>query len=251
MKNGDKNKQKGKSNTQVLSDHKKEGKRLIPPIMQLPMMQMVSFRDKTMPCLIWLSALFVRIPDREAVQKSLDLITRCHEVLGEEAAIPPLVFLNSFSQLSDAQREEIASDQKVRDIADFLWLKIAHQILLFKDHPLAFLFSSYKLELPTELAIEHLKEDVIGLLDRYSHHATKVQVTALVANIASGKMVISSRINLPNFDVIFTAPESDEAKRVAGFARANLNAEAGIRTKEGNSWATSFWKNAFYLEGCE
>lgn len=244
---------KGDPNRAVLKDHKKEGKRLIPPMMQIPKMELVSFKDNTLPCLIWISGLFVRASDREAAQKPIEFIKRCHDILGTEIAIQPLTFLNSFNSLSTDQKQAIVANSEIKIIKEFLWRNLSHQIFLFKDHPLSFLFEGLNAEISNEAAIQRLKQDVAGMLNRSSQHATKVQVTALVSMIASKRLIISPHINLPDFNSIFTDPESDEAKRAASHARASLNTDAGYMFSEGkiNLWAKSFWKQAFYLDGCE
>ena len=52
----------------VLQEHKKVGQKLIPPLMQLVNMKEVSFQKDTLPCLIWMSAIFLRNKDQNAVQ---------------------------------------------------------------------------------------------------------------------------------------------------------------------------------------
>ncbi|WP_417535588.1 hypothetical protein [Methylophaga sp.] len=242
---------KGNHQGKVLTDHKKVGQRLIPPFMQLDNLKEVSFKNNTLPCFIWVSALLLRLHDKLAVHCLIEFLQECHEIINDEKS-PPLIFLNNFDKLESAKKTEVVKKVKKKDNLRVLRENLCHQDFLLKNYPLSFLFDDYKYEIDHGVALEMLKEDVSALLDRYSSHATKVQTTALVSMAATGKLFISSEINIPDFNVIFTHPESDEAKEVASFVRASINAGAGIQDIEGgeNNWSNNFWEQVFHLEKC-
>ena len=242
---------KGNHQGKVLKDHKKVGQKLIPPFMQLQNIRGTSFRDATLPCLIWVSAIFNRNSDRVSVNQIMEFLIKCNEILNDKKS-PALIFLNNFYKLSPIQKEKIASKFDNLDNLDFIRENTVHLYHLFPNYPMSFLFEDYVYGVDKIEAIEYLKEDVSNLLDRYCYHATKVQTTAFVSMTATGKMFLSSEIDLPDFNSIFTAPDSDESKRVSSFVRASLNTNAGFQTDEemDNEWADSFWKQAFKLEKC-
>ncbi|KJY95782.1 hypothetical protein [Pseudoalteromonas ruthenica] len=242
---------KGNHQGRVLRDHKKIGQKLIPPFMQLPNLKETSFRDNTLPCLIWVSALFLRATDREAVHNIIEFLIKCREILDDDKS-PPLVFLNNFDKLNDKQKLKILNNLNDDTRLNFLRENLVHQYHLFDKYPLSFIFQDYTYGVDKEEAIDLLKEDVSALLDRYTLHSTKVQTTAFISMTATGKLFLSSKIDLPDFNSIFTAPDSDESKRVASFVRANINAGAGFQDTEGgeNEWSKSFWSQSFGLEAC-
>lgn len=242
---------KGNHQGQVLRDHKKVGQKLIPPLMQLPNMKETSFRDNILPCLIWLSAIFLRNPDRQSVHYVIEFFIKCKGILNDDKS-PALVFLNNFDKLTIEQKGRILEGIEDQAMLNFLRESLVHQHHLLEDYPLGFLFEDYIYGVDREEALEHLKEDVSALLDRYTMHSTKVQTTAFVSMTATGKLFLSSAIDLPDFNSIFTAPDSDESKRVASFVRANINAVAGFQDAEGgeNEWSKSFWRQCFDLEAC-
>lgn len=139
-----------------------------------------------------------------------------------------------------------------QDMLIFLRENLVHQHHLLEDYPLDFLFEDYIYGVDKEEALELFKEDVSALLDRYTMHSTKVQTSAFVSMTATGKLFLSSEIDLPDFNSIFTSPDSDESKRVASFVRANINAGAGFMDTEGgeNEWSKSFWNQCFDMEDC-
>lgn len=242
---------KGNHQGRVLRDHKKVGQRLIPPFMQLPNLKETSFRKNTLPCLIWVSALFLRATDREAVNNVVEFLIKCREILGDDKS-PPLVFLNNFDKLNDEQKLKILNNLNDDTRLNFLRENLIHQHHLFDKYPLSFIFEDYIYGVDKEEAIDLLKEDVSALLDRYTLHSTKVQTTAFISMTATGKLFLSSKIGIPDFNSIFTAPDSDESKRVASFVRANINAGAEFQDTEGgeNDWSKSFWSQSFDLEAC-
>lgn len=242
---------KGNHQGQVLRDHKKVGQKFIPPLMQLHNMKETSFRDNILPCLIWLSAIFLRNPDRQSVHYIIEFLIKCKGILNDDKS-PALVFLNNFDKLTAEQKGRISEGIEDQAMLDFLRESLVHQHHLLEDYPLGFLFEDYVYGVDREEALEHLKEDVSALLDRYTMHSTKVQTTAFVSMTATGKLFLSSAIDLPDFNSIFTAPDSDESKRVASFVRANINAGAGFQDAEGgeNEWSKSFWSQCFDLEAC-
>lgn len=234
----------------VLADHKREGKRLIPPMMRLPNVVETSFRDTKIPELIWISALFNRAQDKAAVDGVVEFQITCQKAIAIDDA-PPLSFLSNFDRLSASQKNAIVSDSDCSKWITILQKELWHQHMLFDRYPLAFIFPDRHESDRTE-AIARLKQDVHGLLDRYSHHATKVQTIAIVAMMDTGKMYINKSIDFPDPNLIFTNPDSLEAQRVASFARAGLNAGTNMDTDNdvANRWVDDFWSQTFKLEGC-
>jgi hypothetical protein len=219
-------------------------------MMQLPNMQMTSFRDEVLPDLIWLPPMFRKYDDRTAINLSVEFVKVCVDALGGHEKSPPLIKLSKFDELSGANKDEILKGFLTWPGHQLFWLALSYQMELFADHPLKFLFipEIKKGDAP----ISELKDDVTSLLDRYGQSATKVQVTALFALAASGKLVFTNNVEIPDFDAVILRPDSDEAKRAASFSRAALNAGTGLFGEgQGSRWVTSFWYQSHNFEGCE
>lgn len=56
-------------------------------------------------------------------------------------------------------------------------------------------------------------------------------------------------MGLPDFNSVIDAPESDEAKRAAGFMRANAIGEFGM-LEISDAWARYFWNRGYELSPC-
>lgn len=241
----------------VLSDHKREGKRLIPPLLQLPNVVPTSFIDDRLPDLIWMSTIFRQAHPKVAVDLIIDFVKLCSDIVGTENT-ESLGFLSNVGALSTDQKTTIRSKLEGTLMLGMLRKTLSHQNAVLERYPLAFVFDQECVYEDRAEAISELKQDVELLLDRYASHATKVQVTALVAMMATGKMMVSSEIDLPNFDLIFTDPESDGARRAASFARATLNSGMGFTianqaetSDKQIKWTVDFWAQAYLLDGCK
>lgn len=241
-----------KRSKQVLSDHKRVGKRLIPPMMQLDKLVETSFQSDTLPELVWISSIFLQSSDRDAVDIVTEFLRISVIAINDEAA-PTLAYLGNFNRLSDEHRNSILSATERVGLLPILREKLNHQFLLLKRYPLAFLFGKPADGNNEKLEIDKLKSDVESLLDRYSHHASKVQTTAVVSMMVTGKMFISSTIECPDFDAVIRFPDSPEGKRAASFVRASLNGGAGFYSEDKSKhlWARDFWGQVFRLGACE
>lgn len=242
---------KGKKHKQVLSDHKKIGKRLIPPLLQIDKLVETSFVDEKLPHLIWIASVFLNSSDRDAVNLVMGFLRVCEETIADENS-PALAFLGNFNKLTEAQKTAIRTAVEQIGWLSQLQAKLFHQRDLLTNFPLEFLFDGLPRRPDKEKAVQALKADVSSLLDRHSHHATKVQTTAFFSMAAAGKVIICPPVTMPDPNVIFTAPESDEGKHVASFVRASLNAGTGLDADRADigSWPRDFWQQVFLLGGC-
>jgi hypothetical protein len=240
---------KVKKSGKLLSDYKRVGKRLIPPLKQLDQMVEMSFRDNVLPDLIWISAIFRQSSDKDAVDTIIEFLRGCNSAVKDEK-VPALAFLGNLRKISMVHLAAFRSVAERMGLLPDLQKKLMHQHNLLTNYPLDFLFDGKGNEFDRESALHQLKEDVKLLLDRHSLHATKVQTTAMFSMMATGKMVISNTIDLPDFNAIFISPDSDEAMRVAAFVRAGINAGNMFDRESPNRWAHEFWNEVFFMEPC-
>lgn len=59
-------------------------------------------------------------------------------------------------------------------------------------------------------------------------------------------------MDIPDFNSLFDAPDSEEAKKAAGFVRNSVKQEYmfGLHGYD-NSWTKSFWNQSYYLDDCD
>lgn len=235
----------------ILEGHKRLGNRMIPPMLQIPNMTFTAFRNDMLPDLVWMAPFFLRCNDRIAVNTIMDFLKVCTDAIDDDTT-SPLSFLSNFDKLNDEKKYCVINKLRSSDVLEIVLKQLNHQNSLFHDYPLKFIFADNLEQIDKDHAVKLLEEDVDPLLDRYSQIATKVQVTTIVSMMATGKLFIHQDIDFPDPNSIFLDPSSDEAKKVASFARASLNAGTGFDTDnaELKTWPKSFWNQAFKLSEC-
>lgn len=236
----------------MLAGHKRIGKRFIPPIFRLPGVVETNFREEKIPELFWISTLFLQLTDSQAIETVIQFVKACEDRLGK-GSTKPLVFISNFLALSPEQIADLMADPRCQELFPILGQYLWHHIRLLESHPFEPMVPLVNNTSKDGSAVEQLKSDVCEMLDRRSHHATKVQATALISLMATGRMHISRHIPVPDLNAIFASPGSEEAGKAAGFVRSSLNAgsEFYVDGHLSASWRKSFWTQTYGLSPCE
>ena len=231
-----------------LEGHKKKGPKFIPPMMQMGDIQEVSYLNDALPNLIWMGLVFERYGYRKGVQIITEFVSIAYEkCAGENANFSYLCY---YSNLDVSIKASIYRELKNKGILYPLQEAIAPISCLFRFFPALFLKPDFKVD-ETQL-ISRLKTTMKQSMNRYSKMATAIQVTAFCNLGVNGKLHIADRIDIPDPNSIFTAPDSDEANRSASFARSYVNVELGFRQDEiAEGWVREFWLQIYKLENCE
>lgn len=236
----------------MLSGYEQKGKRFIPPIFRLTGIVETNFREEKIPELFWVSSIFLQASDDLAIETVIQFVKTCEVRLGKDST-KPLVFISNFLALSPEQIADLMADPGCRELFPNLGRFLGHHTRLLEDYPLEPLVPLVSNDKNDGSAVEQLKSDVGEMLDRRSHHATKVQATALISLIATGRMHISRHIPVPDLKAIFVSPGSEEAEKAAGFVRLSFDAGSGFYV-DGDvsaSWRKSFWSQTYGLSPCE
>lgn len=232
----------------VLKDHKKKGSRFIPPLLQLENMQEVSYLNDALPNLIWMGLIFEKFGHKMGVDLINQFVTVAYEKCGDITG--NFSYLCYYSNLDISLKSSIYMELRSRNILYPLQDAIAPLPCLFNNFPARFLKPDFKVDESTLLP--RLKYVMKNCIDRYSKMSTAIQVTAFYNLGTNGKLHIASHIDVPDPNTIFTAPNSDEAKRAASFARTNINAELGFRKEDvSKGWVRDFWLQIYNLDKCE
>lgn len=232
----------------VLEGHKRKGARFVPPLMQIENMQEVSYINDALPNLIWMGLLFDRFGYRKGVDLSNRFVTTAYDICKNEKG--NFSYLCYYSKLDISKKAAIYRSLKSEGILYPIQDAVAPLSCLFNYFPALFLIPDFQVDKTALVPI--LKRTLKEAMNRYSTMSTAIQVTTIYNLATNDKLRIASHIKVPDFDSIFTAPDSDEAKRAASFARTNLNGELGYRKDEiSQGWVRDFWLQIFRLGDCE
>lgn len=236
----------------VLNDHRRIGKKFIPPIIDKlgSIFQETSWIKLTIPELIWIALLNYRCGYKEGTDLSLSLAKATKEATGKIEWYAPL---SSFSILTKKQKNRIIEILKQEVKLDKLIVGLNPLIYLYPQLPLNFITKTKKLNKEEkEIYLSQMRNILDKLYDKYSKEATFTQANALYICFVLGKLQVTSDSSLANFPEIENYPKTEESKKIAASIRASINGFIGLDIA-GNvtNWPNYFWNRGLQIDKCE
>lgn len=242
------NHRKRKGANQLLEGHKRVGKRFIPPMKQIPMMTETSYVDDMLPELIWIGLINDRIgyaPGARVIEKVFLAV----DALKTEGQEGNYALMSSFNKLTSKQKIEIVSSLRNEGVLELIQNAISPLVLLYDECPLLFMGPPVTPYSEEDL-VSIIKKCVKKTIDRYETPAIVLYGAMLLSRLVTKSISFPSNMDLPDFNSVINSPGSEEAKRAAGFMRANGLAEFGM-LKLQKTWAKHFWDRNYELSPCE
>jgi len=237
------------SQQKILKDHKRIGKRFVPPIMQLDM-QEVSYLNKLLPEIIWMGLVFDRIDYGAGINLCEKIAKLAHETYASEKHAN-FALCSSFLRLEDRQKEELVSKLQDQKLLESIQLYLAPLIVLYDNFPMSFLgVTQNKIE--KETLIKRIKEGIKRYIDKYEKPGLVLQSTTIYIRGITGGLFLNKDIEPLDLNSIINNPESEPAKRAGAFVRSSVLME--IMSPEGEplaKWADSFWDQGLQVDTCE
>ena len=224
------NKRKG----QLLPGHKRLGKRFIPPLMQMNIAEHISYIDDILPELIWTGLLNERIGYVESAGV-LERISLTVEDIRRPDQHGNFAIMSTFKTLNDEQNSSLVRRLEEEDVGNVLRNSVAPLTLLYEGFPLSFLGPPDQIYSTDEL-VSTIKKCVDRVVDKYETPGIMLNGALMFSLLVTKRLSICDEIDIPDFNSVVTAPESDEAKHAAAFLRANALAEFGMR-KIDSTWS--------------
>lgn len=239
--------QGGKKKT-LLEGHKRVGKRFIPPMLQIPQLQQTSFVDDILPELVWIGLLNDQLGYVRGA-RVIEQVFRCVEDLRTDNQHGNFALMSTYRVLNASQKSELANRLDHAGPATLIRVAIAPLVLLYDDCPLNF-FGPPSAMITEDELVARMRHCIGRTIDRYETPATVLYGAMLIYRLVSKTIQFSRDMELPNFNAVIDAPESEEAKRAAGFMRANVMSEfASLNLPK--AWAKHFWSRNFAISPCE
>jgi len=231
-----------------LQGYKREGKRLIPPMKQLPQMREFSYVNDMLPELIWLGL----IHDLAGYQFGAEVqrsIGGTAKEFPERDRPNNYALQKAYVELDADQKaaivEGLERDRLLPGVRD----AIAPLVLLYDGCPLSFL-GPPDAALSQEAMIERIKICVGRHLNKTKAPGIMLHGTLFMARLISGKIRIAAHIDIPDLDAVLRDPDGAEAQRAGGFLRTSAAAEWAMLGGD-ETWARHFWNRNAELSRCE
>ena len=195
----------------VLEGHKKVGSHFIPPMKQIPNIKSTSFVNQMLPELIWIGLINDNVGYVGGARLIEKIFIEVEEIGGTDSK-DNFAYASSYGQL-----RFIGPPSTI----------ISHEQLISK-----------------------ISACVEKYVDKYKTPGIVLNGAALLSRLVTRKIKFSADRELPDFNSVIERPESDEAKRAAGFMRANAIAEFGM-LEISDAWAGYFWNRGYELSPCK
>ena len=233
----------------ILAGHKQVGEKFIPPMMQIPNMEEISYVHQILPEIIWIGLL----NDKVGYKRGIHIVSRISEIayeIKDTELHTNFAFASNFNTLS-AQKKTILkarlSDETLLDVVQEALLPLTK---LYRHYPMVFFKT--KTSIKKRVLVERMRECVDNHFDKYETPSLAAQSLVAYTRGITGGLHLASHIKAPNLNAIIEKPESEEAKHAAGFVRIQAMMECmPMRQSRSDDWATSFWNQSYKLDRCD
>ena len=243
---------------QVLSDHRKVGKKFVPPMLQISNVESVSFASQAIPEFLWLATLNRSYGWQQGAELSLSLAFKACESTGinleefrkQDGESPKELFATSSAYITLAQEQKLDIVKRLK--ASFEWELFVEAlspiVSLYPQFPLGFIFEEAVI-LSNEKDVENLKSIISPLYEKNSKEAVSMYANAIYITFATNKLKAVRGTGFENFPEIQNYPDTEESKMIAASVRASILSILGM-SKTPPDWANYFWNRGLEIETC-
>jgi hypothetical protein len=234
----------------VLGDHKKVGSKFIPPMMQFPNWNEISYINQILPEIIWMGLINDKYGYRSGINLSSKIATKAFELKETDKHIN-FTIASNFNLLSDKKKSELVhaltESYDISKYRDALLPLIA----LYQGFPLSFIGMSEKIWKKEEL-VAIMKKCVERHFNKYETPASIIQANVTYVRGSTGGLHFASHIDMPDLNSLLDDPESEKAKRAESFVRIGAMQEMmPMGVTRNLDWPKSFWNQSYKIDKCD
>lgn len=239
-------------NKKILEDHKKIGKKLVPPMMHSLPLQETDYINDLLPEIIWIGLIHESIGYRNGIDMVRSFVKSVYDSYESENYINFSIASN-LNKLSAQEKEKCV--QKLLKNEIFLEVSeiLSPLVYFYSDSPFSFLNREVDLTKAEEVELlGRLKKCIANHFDRYGTPSAMAQLNVFYTRVLDGKIFFTRDMNIPDFNSLLDAPDSEEARMAAAFVRSEVKQEYMFgRYGYDNAWSKSFWNQSYFLGDCE
>lgn len=257
MTKANKRKKKGGRYTSPLTAHKRQGQRVVPPMLTVPNLAFSSWTKEALPDFLWLCAHITDDPPRGmfVVTRALDVID---DVLNESGVeTPSYGRLTQFEAFPVAVREPVLEALVEHDVFDRAFPEeFAHGLGMYTDGPGGWLLEPWRrrgLSVDPDVAQRYLAPIIAESFHGQHLVPTRAKFVYIRGVVKAGRLHIPAESDMP--DLFSRYPEhlteEERAKteptiRATFGAMLDLDGDAELRRE----WCRRFWRTNWSLYAC-
>lgn len=233
--------------SRVLSDHKRVGKRFIPPMMQIPNLHLSAYANDRLAQVIWIAALMHRCDPDIDFELSGQIARSAWEACCEK--LPEFACASGYTKLTAIQQQrvvELLTDVgSISDIAP----KLSPIANCYPSFPLAFLCEPIKS--PRRSDISFCRNVVSAIFDRSTRDATLALSAMMAIALESGHTLFMEGVHIPDLNQVIDYPRTEESREAAAFIRAMSGYITAFNEDLVAPWNAQFWIEGRRLSLCQ
>jgi hypothetical protein len=240
-----KKRQRAQKQKGVLSDHRRQGKRFIPPLLDLPVKVDTYWRDLIIPELVWIGLLI----QKHGLRKGADLAaTLAKGAAGIWHGEKKKWFAkaSSYAALSTDQHKSLVATTRIANQLQSYQFALGPLNSWYPHSPLAFVGIGDE----TNADLTVIKDLLALMYDKTGTLPMQIQTTAIYLGFVTGTLFIRKGMILGELDLINEYPTTDRSQQFGGSVRASIGALVQGPDGADRAWANAFWQRGFALESC-
>src|SRR5258706_6268669 len=231
-----------KNRQRVLSDHKQQGKILVPPFTHmLGPMHEVSWIKTILPELLWIALIHNLHGDQRAVE-IITTFSRLARRIKSKSASKWFATTSQYASLSTADYAQLRLELQKQQMLAAILAPLEPLISWYPECPLAPLFPKPPRRSLKKNTLIPFKEITASLYRRSERGPMMVQATAIWLAFDAAILKVTSDLSLARFPEIENYPETEISQKIGSSIRAALNVFFGSQIHYADvPWPGYFW----------
>jgi len=237
----------------VLSDHKKVGKKFLPPFnYMLPTFEDFSYIDMVLPEIVWIALLH----DGYGVGEGAELARALSNAAIQSAVREKNAFyghVGAYVDLAAEERRTVVSKLEAAAVLEPLRRALLPLATFYPECPLSFLWpDGLPGLLDPEAQLSKFKRVMWDLHDKTSPPAVFALATFMYLGFLADVVKVKEGLLLAKFPEIEKYPSTELSKEIAAGIRAFALSYLGIAADQNRTgWPLYFWNRGLELDKCD
>lgn len=231
---------------QILDDHKRVGKKFIPPLQHMINPTEINYIERILPEIAWIQFFIQNLGTKKGIKTALKFLDLSFHLEKWENH-PRFGFLSNFKLFERAHWEKLKNELKDHDLLDQVISSLRPFVRSYPDHnPFGQLFDEI-VDFENH-DLEKVRSVISDMFDRRSHKASIAQSVITYNEITTGGVIYTENVQPPNLDSIIFDFESDDSGKACAHVRMSVNQIfAHCDPDIGDQWAEYFWNRGHLL----
>jgi hypothetical protein len=238
-------KKKKQTKSNILGDHIRVKKTLVPPMRQyLGEQGFVSWSDRILPELIWQAVIIENLGVKRGVDVCASIVKAANTILPKEY----FAFASLFDLLDAEQKQNLIQLLEQKGCLNEVRDSLAPFLVLYPECPLNFL--NEKPEQTIEIqVVNDFKQLLSKYFNRRAQPAMIIQANVVYFAGICGILHYTSDVEVPNLEAIVSDFDSEDSKKACASVRASVNGFVGMTgEKISDYWPRYFWNRGIVID---